>query len=141
MFLEECNIMTGWEPLGDRLYDLSREYMNLEMDTWAGPLGLQLGEMTNGPATEVNRVLFLAWHRFSLSTVKVRVAFFGVTLLCLLWDLMLVQTAFFYHSMIEKMLAFFWAIVCWFIAYRILFPFLRIEVKKPLTSLGENAKS
>lgn len=42
IFFEECNIMSGWEPLVDRLFDLSREYMYLEMDSLFGPLSSTL---------------------------------------------------------------------------------------------------
>lgn len=136
IFLEECHIMSGWEPLGDRLYDLSREYMNLEMDSWAGTLGLSLGGGTGnglnlGSAAEVNRRLYLAWHRFHRHTAKLRLLFALVTLLSLLWDLMLLQTACFFHTLIEKVLALGVAVFCWFLAYKVLFPLLGLEVKKP----------
>lgn len=136
--------MSGWEPLGDRLYDLSREYMNLEMDSWAGTLGLSLGGGTGtgtgtgsrtgnglGSAAEVNRRLYLAWHRFHRHTAKLRLLFALVTLLSLLWDLMLLQTACFFHTLIEKVLALGVAVFCWFLAYKVLFPLLGLEVKKP----------
>jgi len=132
IFFEECNIMTGWEPLGDRLFDLSREFMNIEVDSLVSPFGAQLIAIqpTGWQLPELNRALFLAWHRFHSHTRKLHFAFFFCTLLTLIWDFMFVQTSFFYHSLVEKLIALLWALAAWYFAYRVLFPALNLEVKK-----------
>ena len=135
IFLEECNIMTGWEPLNDRLFDLSREYMNLEIDsatTGPPPLSNVPSPTAIKSISKENRSLYLAWHCFHHHTTKLRVFFLLCTLLTVLWDFMLAQTAFFYHSLVEKFIALLLAITCWYISYRMLFRAIGIEVRKPL---------
>lgn len=140
--------MAGWERLGDRLYDLSREYMNLEVESSLA-LGALLGTSGDtrkilGPsfpvsaAGEVNRRLYLAWSRFHRHTATLRLLFAALTALSLLWDIMLVQTACHFHTLVEKVAALAVAVVCWATAYRLLFPLLRLEVKRPATLLANN---
>ncbi|KAH9421341.1 fat storage-inducing transmembrane protein 2 [Dermatophagoides pteronyssinus] len=43
-----------------------------------------------------------------------------ITIITLIWDYMMLQTMFFYHNLIQKILGFLWAIIMWFIIYKII---------------------
>lgn len=141
--------MAGWERLGDRLYDLSREYMNLEVESslalgallgTSGTGDRKLGSFPVSAAAEMNRRLFLAWSRFHGHTGTLRLLFAALTALSLLWDLMLLQTACHFHTLVEKVAALAVAVACWAFAYRLLFPLLNLEVKRPAQLLMNNSE-
>lgn len=132
MIIEECTIMTGWEPLGDRLYALSVEFMNIV-------IGSQSPTLTNN--IEMNRKLYLSWSRYRSHSRKLRLIFLAITLLSIVWDFMLMQTIFFYHSLIEKLLAMLWAFIGWYVCYRFLFPLLNIEVRRVSIVKGQNSNT
>jgi hypothetical protein len=51
-------------------------------------------------------------------TPIIKLLFFGITVLQLLWDIMLVCTMLYYHRMVEKVVGGLIAIVTWFFTYR-----------------------
>lgn len=121
IFIEECSIMSKWESMGDRLTGLSQEFLSLEPSTLVSVLN-----------NSANRRLFYTWLRYRTHATIIRVLFGLITTISLLWDFMLIQTALFYHTMIEKLLAFIWALLCWYISYYQLFPFIHLPVRKIL---------
>lgn len=68
--------------------------------------------------------------------VPIRICFVALTLLTLLWDFMLIQTVFFYHSTLQKLLALAWAVALWFITYKVVYPsnifnLMRLPIRPP----------
>ncbi|KAH9425757.1 fat storage-inducing transmembrane protein 2 [Dermatophagoides pteronyssinus] len=133
MIIEECTIMTGWEPLGDRLYALSVEFMNIVIGSQQTIL------IANN--IEMNRKLFLSWSRYRSHSQKLRLLFLSITLLSIIWDFMIIQTIFFYHSLIEKLIAMLWAFISWYVCYQFLFPLLNIKVRRVSIAIGQNSNS
>lgn len=43
-----------------------------------------------------------------------------MAIITLIWDFMMLQTMFFYHNLPQKILGFLWAIIMWFIIYKII---------------------
>ena len=71
--------------------------------------------------------------------VPTRVFFVLLTLLTLLWDFMLIQTVFFYHSTLQKILAAIWAVFVWFLTYKLAYPskifdLFRLPIRPPTRS-------
>lgn len=129
IILEECAIMTGWEPLGDRLHSLSMEYTNIHLTSMAPNSICSVGRpFCNDLAT--NKRLFSSWVRYNCHKNQIRVLFILITLLLIVWDFMLTQTAFFYHTFAEKILALIWAYSSWYFTYRFLFPLLHLQVRR-----------
>lgn len=55
-------------------------------------------------------------------TPYIRVLFILLTILAVLWDMMLVATVIYFHTMIQKMLGGIFAIVSWYFIYKVWFP-------------------
>lgn len=55
-------------------------------------------------------------------TPAIRVWFVGCAVLQLLWDVMLVCTMLYYHRMVEKLLSGVFAVVTWYVTYRVWYP-------------------
>lgn len=117
MLVEECGVMARWESLGDRLSGLGREFFTLQMSP----------QVFSVPS---NRLLLTAWGQYRSRTSFLRLLFALSTSLTLLWDFMLLQTALFYHSLVEKLVALAWALSCWYLSYRVLFPGLGLPVRQ-----------
>jgi hypothetical protein len=118
MIIEETKSMVGFESLG---------YL---LDSRA-----QLRSRVHRKA-DVHRDLYMKY------LVPVRLLFVALTLLTLLWDVMLVQTIFFYHSFLQKVLAYIWAVFVWYLTYKCLYPtrlagLLRLPIRPP-TKLEDN---
>lgn len=103
--LSEATIMSGWEPLGNLLSEKKQHYHKKS-----------LGEHRQQ----------VAYERYS---PFIRVNFVLITFICLLWDFMLMQTALYYHSMIQKAVAGLWAVGAWFVAYKVIY---EIEALAPI---------
>jgi len=74
-------------------------------------------------------------YRFSFSLFHI-VSLLALILLVtvtLIWDFMIVQTSFFYHTMSQKLAGFAWAVLAWAITYKAIFvalPVLRLQVAR-----------
>jgi hypothetical protein len=117
LILEEVSVMIGWEPFG---HQLSAHHQHL-VKTKQTPNRQHLA--------------------FEKRILPIRGLFFLLTVLTLIWDYMLIQTALFYHSMIQKLIAAVWALVVWFVAYKIIYPAhgLRSVVKPPSKPVFNNS--
>lgn len=97
IILEECGIMKGWESFGERLS--SQQYYFKK-------------------TFKLDEPQYVAFQKYNM---YIRGLFMCLTLLSLLWDFMLFQTVLFYHTLVQKFVAFVWAIGLWFLTYRIIF--------------------
>lgn len=70
------------------------------------------------------RFKFTPFHLLALLTVTVNVV------VTLVWDFMIIQTAFFYHTWEQKIAGFMWAMLAWAVTYGAAFkrPQLRLQV-------------
>lgn len=110
LMIEETAIMDGWEPFGHHL---------------------------NAQNQRFTRDLKIGTHRqfdtFRYYSTFIRANFILITLLILLWEFMLIQTALFYHTMVQKAISAIWATCAWFILYRVVYPsrFLKALIRLP----------
>ena len=108
LMLEEISVMVGWEPFGHHLNAQNQQYTK----------SLKIGSCRQ----------FLLFDKFALA---IRVNFILITILTVIWQFMLIQTVFFYHTMIQKAIAGLWATLCWTLLYKFLYridflmPFIR----------------
>lgn len=109
ILIEECAVMFGWEPFGHQLFEVINNKQKNE----------------NQKQTEKQWILY---NKYSLS---LRILFILITILSIIWDFMLTQTALFYHTMFQKLVAFVWAVCLWALTYRSVFKSIAIEVKSP----------
>ncbi|KAL3226049.1 hypothetical protein MRX96_025267 [Rhipicephalus microplus] len=100
MIAEEARSFCGWERIGDLL-------RNEKYDD-------------DSPLKELRvEQLNLLHDAYPRLTPFVRLLFVALTFLSLLWDLMLVCTVLYFHSMAQKILGGLIAIVEWFVLYRV----------------------
>lgn len=93
LMLEEVKIYTQWEEMKKKLNDLAKK-----------------NEFT--PSTE--RMNY--W--FNLLTPYIRLNFFMMASLALLWEIMLLCTFMYFHTIMHKLVAAFFAIIIWFVTYK-----------------------
>ncbi|OQR67133.1 FIT family protein CG10671 isoform 1 [Tropilaelaps mercedesae] len=55
-------------------------------------------------------------------TPYIRALFIALTMLALLWDVMLVGTVLYFHTMVQKVAGGIFAVLCWYFAYRFWYP-------------------
>ncbi|GIY42789.1 fat storage-inducing transmembrane protein [Caerostris darwini] len=99
LIAEEAKSIRGWERIGDLI-------RNDEFDE----------ESPLKPLTE-NQLEHLKEH-YSKLTPYVRGAFICLTLFAILWDVMLVATIMYFHSMIQKVVGGVLAILVWYFTYK-----------------------
>ncbi|UXI21934.1 hypothetical protein NH340_JMT07877 [Sarcoptes scabiei] len=133
ILIEECVIMIGWEPLGDRLYSLSQECKNIIANY---RLDIDQIEIRNETINRYDQKLMKIWHNYHRRTSKLRFLFILATIITLIWDFMLIQTALYYHNLVEKFFALIWAYLGWFLTYRCIFPSINLSVR--IKQLGLN---
>jgi hypothetical protein len=60
------------------------------------------------------------WYR--LLTPAIKINFIFVSLLVILWEIMILTTSLFFHTILHKLIAACCAIVCWFVTYKTWYP-------------------
>ena len=111
LMLEEVSVMIGWEhPFGNHLKEKNQVFTKT---------------LRVGPNKQ-----FVTFEKLS---TFIRINFIFVTFFILVWDFMLIQTALFYHTMIQKAAAGLWAALSWFVLYKIVFrlDFLQGFIRPP----------
>jgi hypothetical protein len=111
LMLEETSVMIGWEtPFG---LHLNKQHQHFQKN-------LKIGGSKQ----------FLTFQKLS---TFIRINFALITILILIWDFMLMQTALFYHTMIQKAAAGLWAAFSWFVLYKIIYrlDFLQMIIRPP----------
>jgi hypothetical protein len=107
VLIEEARAIVGWEGIRDLIRDEEHARTTVDVSVTNGPLrGLSIEDFSN---------LKKSYDKF---TPYIRLCFIAMTLLCVLWDIMLVSTILYYHIMIEKFISGSIAILTWFFTYR-----------------------
>jgi len=101
--------MVGWEPFGHQLSAQQQHFKR----------------QSKGDHRQ-----FVA---FKQNLALIRLLFVLLTILTLIWDFMLIQTALYYHTMIQKAVAGLWAVAAWFLMYHVIYrlPALSAFVRPP----------
>ncbi|XP_017782551.1 PREDICTED: FIT family protein CG10671 [Nicrophorus vespilloides] len=111
MLIEEARSMVNWDSIKD--------YMRLEghyrVTNDTSPSTNPLKNLTK----EEFAVLQLNYEKY---TPYIRGLFISITLLNILWDFMLFWTICYYHVMLEKLLGGLFAVLTWFITYKLWYP-------------------
>lgn len=119
VLIEEAKPIIGWEYIKEHLRNETHNRQTRETTT-TNPL-------RNLNSDELNQLKCL----YEKYTPLIRTLFIAMTLLQLLWDIMLVGTMLYYHKMIEKVLSGIFAILTWFITYRVWYPAQSTEPSLP----------
>lgn len=98
--MEEAKCIRGWERIGELI-------RNEEFDEDSPLHSLQEQELTS---------LKQSYEKY---TVFIKVLFIFMTLLNILWDVMLICTILYFHTMVQKVCGGIIAVVTWFITYRV----------------------
>ena len=93
LMLEEVKVFNKWDELRKKLNEIARR-----------------DEFT--PSTE------RAFYWFNILTPYIKINFFLMACLALLWEIMLLSTFLYFHTILHKLLAAFFAIILWFITYK-----------------------
>ena len=114
--IEESKAILGWDSIKDfiRNEDYKRNRPNTQQDASSGLEMLSDTPLSNLSTEEFESLKAL----YSKYGGLAKVAFIGLTLLTILWDLMIIMTACYFHVMIEKVLGGLIAASMWFITYR-----------------------
>lgn len=106
VMIEEGRVIIGWEGIDDLLRN--EEYSRAS----------NIKEASSSPLRNLNpddfEVLKFNYQRY---TPYVRGLFIGMTLLVILWDVMLLSTMLYFHSMIEKFISGCIAVLVWYVTY------------------------
>lgn len=94
LMLEEVKIFNRWDDLRKKLNDLASK-----------------NELT--PSTEK------AFYWYNLLTPYIKINFFLMACLALLWEIMLLSTFLYFHTILHKVIAASFAIIVWFVTYRL----------------------
>lgn len=109
VLIEEAKPINGWENIKEHMRN--EEHNRAVREESLNPLrNLEDNEL---------KVVKTMYEKY---TPHIRILFISMTALQLLWDVMLVSTMLYYHSMIEKFLSGVFAILTWFVTYRVWFP-------------------
>lgn len=113
IIVEECKYMRQWEGL--RGFYLRKEDNNLK---------------TNNDPGRAQK----AYLKFKSYIVTF---FLALTVLSLIWHFMLLQTILFYHTTVQKVIAYFWAVSVWALGYKFLYKssLLSIFITSPVDQL------
>ncbi|KAI1298708.1 Acyl-coenzyme A diphosphatase FITM2 [Halotydeus destructor] len=95
--LEEVSVMVGWEPFG---HHLNAQQQHFKKQSFG------------------DHKQFVVYSNL---LKPIRILFVLLTVLTVIWDFMLIQTALYYHTMIQKAIAAIWAVAAWFLTYRLLY--------------------
>lgn len=108
--IEEGKAYLGWERIRDFLRNEEHRRVN------------DLKDVSDTPITKLKNEEFL-WLRtnYPLSTGYVRLTFCLLACLSMLWDVMLLVTLFYFHMMIEKVVASSLAVLVWFLLYKFVY--------------------
>jgi hypothetical protein len=100
----------GWDNIKDhlRLEDHNRKTQEVSS---SNPL-----RNLNNEEISMLKILYQKY------TPIVKLLFFGITILQLLWDIMLVCTMLYYHRMVEKVVGGIIAIITWYFTYHFWYP-------------------
>nr|CAG4635523.1 EOG090X07YX [Artemia franciscana] len=102
---EEAKALIGWDGIKDMIRN--EEYSR----STDGKEETQLYKLSDEELSNLK-------DDYSYFTPYIRGVFIGMSLLSILWDIMLISTIMYFHSMIEKFLGGVISILMWFVTYR-----------------------
>lgn len=98
--MEEAKSLRGWERIGEMI-------RNEKFDD-------------DSPLKDIpEERLVVLREEYGNLTPYIRALFVGMTLLSILWDVMLVCTVIYYHTMVQKVSGGIIAVLEWFVTYRV----------------------
>lgn len=129
ILFEESGIIGHYEHLVEKMTELFKEYVKLGVNE-----GSELGQLYSvAPSLREDGIaLSRAKLNVDWSHAYVKGAYVVATLYSLFLDAMILQTSFFYHTIFEKVVAFGWALACWYTLYRHVFPTFNLGHKRIL---------
>uniref|UniRef100_A0A2R5LKW7 Putative inositol phospholipid synthesis protein scs3p n=1 Tax=Ornithodoros turicata TaxID=34597 RepID=A0A2R5LKW7_9ACAR len=102
LIMEEAKSLRGWEKIGEMI-------RNEKFDE-------------DSPLKEIpEEKLVVLREEYSKLTPYIRYLFVGMTFLSILWDVMLVCTVIYFHTMVQKVSGGIIAVLLWFVTYRLLY--------------------
>ena len=111
--IEEAKAYLGWEKIKDMIR--TEEHRRLSTDMAAM-------EQEANVLSKLRLEEFLHLRKNYINyTPHVRFLFCLMAILCVLWDVMLICTALYFHIMIEKVVASCAAVLVWFVLYRVIY--------------------
>lgn len=111
--IEEAKAYLGWEKIKDMIR--TEEHRRLSTD-------ISAMEQEVNVLSKLRLEEFLHLRKNYINyTPHVRFLFCLLSALCLLWDVMLICTALYFHIMIEKVVASCAAVLIWFVLYRVIY--------------------
>jgi len=117
--VEEGKAYLGWERVKDWIRDEDHRRLSADVAALGGPEASTAAR--NALSTLPTSEFLTLRSRYSTFTSAIRVLFCLLALLTLLWDVMLVCTALYFHIMVEKVTACCCAVVLWFFLYRMIY--------------------
>jgi hypothetical protein len=106
VLIEEARPIVGWEYIRDIIRDEERARIFGDGSVTNAPLhGLSFEDLSS---------LKKSYEKF---TPYIQLCFIAMALLCVLWDVMLVSTILYYHTMTEKLIGGAIAVLTWFFTY------------------------
>jgi len=121
---EEAKVIIGWDTIRDsiRLEEHKRKLLaapstsnsNTDTSTQSSMIEKNLNHLQPEEFEKLT-VLYKAYD------VYVKILLVSLTFLCILWDVMIVATAVYFHSMLEKVVGGSVGILMWFCCYKILY--------------------
>jgi hypothetical protein len=120
ILIEEARVIVSWESITDLIRD--EEHARSISDKSA---------RTN-PLRSLQESDFLALKDYYTKfTPYIRILFFGITALTVVWDLMLLTTILYFHNMLEKLVACTAAVFTWYFTYKFWYPTPKILPEMP----------
>lgn len=107
VMIEEARAICGWDTIQDMLRNEDHQRRVVGETDLSSPL--------KNLSKEELGILKLSFKTF---TPYVRGLLIAMTLLTCLWDVMIVSTALYFHTMVEKLVAGILAIAVWFVTYK-----------------------
>jgi hypothetical protein len=106
VLIEEARPIVGWEDVRDMIRDEERSRIFGD------------GSVTNAPLHGLSfEDLSCLKKSYDMFTPYIQLCFIAMALLCVLWDIMLVSTILYYHTMTEKLIGGAVAVLTWFFTY------------------------
>nr|CAG4634853.1 EOG090X07YX [Alona affinis] len=110
IIMEEAKALVNWDSIKDHVRNEEHNRSSEDSSGATSPLD----SLTSEQFDHVK-------EKYGQFTPYIRVAFIGMTLLALIWDVMLLATIIYFHSTPEKFVASVIAVLLWFFTYRFLF--------------------
>lgn len=112
VMIEEAKAIIGWDGIKDLIRN-EEHYRNKVSQPGATllPTETSLNSLSEEDFEQLKT-------NFSQYDMPAKIVLILMTMLCILWDLMIIATSVYFHVMIEKVIGGFTAAITWFVVYR-----------------------